>query len=72
MTIFFNIFNILNFLYVHKNIVIVLFCLAHLLIIKCQRKRSYDIIGDLIITFLQFILILKDIRSVEVKYLNEI
>ena len=64
--------NFLNFLYVSKNIVIVLFCIVHLLIIKFYRKRSYDIIGDLIITFLQFILILKDIRSVEVEYLNEI
>jgi hypothetical protein len=64
--------NFLNFLYVSKNIVIVLFCIVHLPIIKFYRKRSYNIIGDLIITFLQFILILKDIRSLEVEYLNEI
>jgi hypothetical protein len=62
----------MNFFYVHKTIIIFLFSIERLPIFKFPRRRSYNIIGELIITFLQFILILKDIRSVEVKYLNEI
>jgi hypothetical protein len=53
-----------------KNIIISFF-IGHLPIFK-SPTRPDNIIGELIITFLQFILILKDIRSVEVKYLNEI
>jgi hypothetical protein len=72
LTRFFNIFNFINFFYVPKTIIIVLFSIERLPIFKFHRRRSYNIIGELIITFLQFLLILKDIRSVEVKYLNEI
>jgi hypothetical protein len=72
LTRFFNIFNFINFFYVLKTIIIVLFSIERLPIFKFNRRRSYNIIGELIITFLQFLLILKDIRSVEVKYLNEI
>jgi hypothetical protein len=70
MTRFLNILNFINLLYISKNIIISFF-IGHLPIFKSTR-RSDNIIGELIITFLQFILILKDIRSVEVKYLNEI
>lgn len=70
MTRFFNILNFINLLSIPKNI-ITSFFIGHLPIFK-SSSRPDNIIGELIITFLQFILILKDIRSVEVKYLNEI
>jgi len=72
LTRFFIIFNFIHLLSIHNNILIVSFFNQRLLIFQSSRRRIDNIIGELIITFLQFILILKDIRSVEVKHLNEI
>ncbi len=72
LTRFFIISNFIHLFSIHNNILIVSFSNQRLLIFQSSRRRIDNIIGELIITFLQFILILKDIRSVEVKHLNEI
>jgi len=72
LTRFFIIFNFIHLFSIDNNILIVSYSNQRLLIFQSSRRRIDNIIGELIITFLQFILILKDIRSVEVKHLNEI
>lgn len=67
LTRFFIISNFIHLFSIHNNILIVSFSNQRLLIFQSSRRRMDNIIGELIITFLQFIFILKDIRSVEVK-----